>query len=298
MKNQESKCEICDKTLTYKQKRFCSRRCYLLSSFKKSNKEDRVIGVCETCGANLAVKQKRYCSVKCYNAREKLINKFCVVCNKRLTRKQKKFCSKTCYNSYRNSIHGNCFYCKKQLKRKSKYCDVSCFKKHKLEMKRKNNGVCVVCGSTLNRKQKFCCSIKCYNEYKLVNKNVLKGKPLSQKHKKKLRFSAINRIKKAMKDGAQIQPNYNRKACEWLAKFDIANKTNGIYATNGGEYFVKELGYWLDYINFDTKLIIEWDEEHHYFGGKIKEKDLIRQKEIEVLFPDFSFKRIRESKLN
>jgi very-short-patch-repair endonuclease len=60
---------------------------------------------------------------------------------------------------------------------------------------------------------------------------------------------------------------------------------------------VKELGYWLDYINFEKKLIIEWDERSHYKNNKLKEKDVLRQNAIQKVFPDFQFSRIQENTL-
>lgn len=77
----------------------------------------------------------------------------------------------------------------------------------------------------------------------------------------------------------------------------IHNNTSGRYATNGDEYYIKELGYWSDYINFKSKLIIEWDEEKYYINGKLRNKDIVRQQEIQNFFPDFSFKRIRERRV-
>jgi len=60
----------------------------------------------------------------------------------------------------------------------------------------------------------------------------------------------------------------------------------------GGEYHIRKLGYFLDYINFYKKIIIEWDESYHFDEeGKLREKDVIRQKEIQKVFPDFKFIR-------
>jgi len=108
----------------------------------------------------------------------------------------------------------------------------------------------------------------------------------------KKRISMIKYI--SNKKGTQIFPNWSKRGCEYFKKFDRLNNTIGQYATNGGEYYTEELGYWVDYINFDKKLIMEWDEERHYKDGKLLEKDVRRQKEIEKYFPDFKFIRIRE----
>jgi len=90
-------------------------------------------------------------------------------------------------------------------------------------------------------------------------------------------------------------PNYNLKACEFFKAFDEQNNTKGRYAVYGnGEYYIEELGYWPDYINFDKKLIMEYDESHHFDNNdNLKEKDVIRQKEIQKFYPNFKFKRIK-----
>ena len=107
------------------------------------------------------------------------------------------------------------------------------------------------------------------------------------------RIIYLNKRKKSLQKGAQLSPFYNERACKYFKQFDEINNTEGQYATNGGELCV--LGYWLDYINHSKKIIIEWDEEAHYVNGKLKEKDIIKQKEIEKHFPDYIFIRIREA---
>lgn len=95
-------------------------------------------------------------------------------------------------------------------------------------------------------------------------------------------------------------PNYNLKACKWFKLYDKTYNTLGKYAVyGGGEYCIKELGYWVDYINFDKKIIIEWDEPHHYDAfGNIRSIDVKRQKRIQELFHDFKFIRINEAILH
>lgn len=71
-----------------------------------------------------------------------------------------------------------------------------------------------------------------------------------------------------------------------------------MYATNGGEYQIKELGYFPDYINFELQIILEYDEEKHYNNGNLCKYDVQRQKEIQEHFPDFEFRRVREKDLS
>jgi len=111
----------------------------------------------------------------------------------------------------------------------------------------------------------------------------------TEETKRKMRLSRIKEIEE--KNGICF-PNYNKQACEHFKNFDKINNTKGRYAMyGGGEYFIKELGYWPDYINFDMKLIIEWDEPWH---NKQKQKDKQRQKEIMAYYPDFEFRRIKK----
>lgn len=112
----------------------------------------------------------------------------------------------------------------------------------------------------------------------------------TEKEKKNLRKIAVKRI--LLNNG--IFPNYNSRACEFFKSFDEKYNTQGQYATSPHEYYIKELGYWPDYINFKEKIIMEWDEKHH---EKQKEKDNIRQKEIEKFYPDFKFIRIKQDKV-
>ena len=116
-----------------------------------------------------------------------------------------------------------------------------------------------------------------------------KGRKFSEKHKRKLRLSAIKRIEK---NKGKMFPHFNKNSIKYFKKFDEENNTKGLYGKN--EYQIKDLGYWPDYINFDLKLIIEWDEEAHYKKNKLRKKDIQRQKEIQEHFLNFKFERIRE----
>ena len=88
-------------------------------------------------------------------------------------------------------------------------------------------------------------------------------------------------------------PSYSDKAIKYFKEYDVKNKTKGQYATNPYEYYIKSLRYWLDYINFENKIIMEYDEEEHFLSsGKLRSKDIIRQNKIQNLYKDFKFIRI------
>jgi len=65
------------------------------------------------------------------------------------------------------------------------------------------------------------------------------------------------------------------------------------HAENGGEFYIKELGYWLDGYDIKNNICYEWDEESHYVNGRLKNKDIRRENEIISLL-DCDFHRIRE----
>jgi len=116
------------------------------------------------------------------------------------------------------------------------------------------------------------------------------GKSKAIQIKNILRLHRINQI---LKNGL-IFPAYNKKAIEFFKVFDKKNNTNGQYATNPKEYCINSLGYWVDYINFDKKIIMEYDEKHHYNNdGNLRNKDIQRQQKIQKNFPDFDFVRIK-----
>ena len=109
----------------------------------------------------------------------------------------------------------------------------------------------------------------------------------------------IKRVASIIKNGMKW-PAYNKKACKKFKEFDKLNNTNGQYATHPNEFYIKELGYWPDYINFDLKLIIEVDESRHFdkSTGELKEKDIIRQKNIQEFYSDFKFLRFKDTEMD
>jgi len=111
-------------------------------------------------------------------------------------------------------------------------------------------------------------------------------------HAKTLADSYSNKKRKIPKE--YFTPNFNLIACKWLELFDNVNHTKGLYATQGGEYYIEELGFFPDYFNPELKLIMEWDEAHHFINGELSFQDIERQNAIQKLFPDYEFVRIRE----
>jgi len=66
------------------------------------------------------------------------------------------------------------------------------------------------------------------------------------------------------------------------------------HAMNGGEILIEELGYFPDGLDVKKKTVIEIDERHHFRNGCLREKDIVRQREIEKL--GYKFIRIKLEK--
>ena len=110
-------------------------------------------------------------------------------------------------------------------------------------------------------------------------------------HKKRL--AAIKNIKKRMKNGGQLTPGYNINACNVIDDYGKKHGYNFQHAENGGEYYIRELGYWVDGYDKEKNIVIEIDECHHYDKfGNLSERDLDRQNEIEK-YLDCRFVRLK-----
>jgi hypothetical protein len=177
--------------------------------------------------------------------------------------------------------------CKNKLRTGKVYCSWSCYKidissKPKLRK-------CQCCGKETNNKRY--CSFDCF------------GKHFTQSEESKRKTGASNKKDWATRwKRSRIKEftghSFNKRASKWFEKYDKENNTHGQYAINSGdeEYFIERLGYWVDYINFEKKLIIEWDEQSHYLHNKLRDADISRQNKIKSLYTDFNFIRIREKK--
>jgi len=108
--------------------------------------------------------------------------------------------------------------------------------------------------------------------------NAFYGRKHSIESKIKMRKSLIDRIKKKYR----IQSlRFNELGCKYL---DTLNKKKGWrlqHALNGGEFYVNQLGYYVDGYDKKRNIVVEYDESHHYYASnKLKEKDEKRMIEI------------------
>lgn len=104
-----------------------------------------------------------------------------------------------------------------------------------------------------------------------------KSRICSPEQRIKIRNSVISNIES--KRGL-CKPNYNKESIKWIDEYGHKNGYNFQHAENGGEYKIKDLGYYLDAYDVDKNVVLEIDEYHHFKGGKLKERDVERMLEI------------------
>ena len=111
---------------------------------------------------------------------------------------------------------------------------------------------------------------------------------------KKLRLRRIKEIEENKLNGNQLFPEYNKSSISIIEQYGKEYNYNFQHAENGGEYYIKELGYWVDGYDKEKNVIIEYDEKSHYnLDGTLKKRDIRRQREIEG-FLGCKFIRIKE----
>jgi hypothetical protein len=116
-----------------------------------------------------------------------------------------------------------------------------------------------------------------------------KVRNLTNEYKQKIRVAIINDI--STKTGS-CRPNYNKLSIPIIESYGKRNNYNFQHAENGGEYHIKELGYFLDAYDKKANVALEIDEKHHFKNGKLRSQDVQRQKEIEA-YLGCKFKRIK-----
>lgn len=115
---------------------------------------------------------------------------------------------------------------------------------------------------------------------KIRNKYWSNKNPMDSTHSvNKIRLARINEIRD--KNNGQISPNYNKTAIPIIEeKAKELGITDLQHAENGGEFYIKELGYWVDGYSKEKNIVIEYYERHHKNQTK---KDALRESQIKEL---------------
>ncbi len=151
------------------------------------------------------------------------------------------------------------------------------------------------CGNIANyilpKSKKYCCSsnwAKCTN----IRKKNSKTNSIKQKGENNARYGVkltveerrnvrLGNLRDLENKHGQIVPNYNLNACKLIEEYGNQHGYNFQHAENGGEFHIKDLGYWVDGYDVEKNVVIEVDESHHFdYNGNLIERDIRRQKEI------------------
>lgn len=104
------------------------------------------------------------------------------------------------------------------------------------------------------------------------------GHSHSEETRRKQRIAHIEYLKSKVGNNT-FTPNYSKKFCKHLTKVSSDNNIEIIHAENLGEFQFR--GYFADGYIPSKNVWIEYDEKKHFFGGKLRDKELLRQAEIE-----------------
>lgn len=224
----------------------------------------------------------------------------CPQCNKNID------CKTSSYYHESNRSNRLCRFCASRNKAEQK--------KYKGTLVR----ICIICGNqhTFKTVRKYNNSIKTRTEYKCktcATSEAHSNKKISAETRQKMKTAAKNRppmseetkkkiskrvsgkgnpmygvvrhdVRKKylnflIENGINPKMFYNPKACEAIDAYGNKHGYNFQHAMNGGEFYIKELGYSVDGYDVDKNVVIEYYEKYHTRPKQIK-KDLERQKLI------------------
>jgi hypothetical protein len=231
--------------------------------------EDLFKRVCPSCCKEM-IYQKKSMMVHCEKHNKKC--RSCAQKSRKLYGKTTSTCI-TCDKTFSHFISDG----------ERKYCGRKCFER------RRKPSVCLGCGvefyvpSEVNLKyhSKECAYQNRDPDTCFFKKNhtVNVGRVHSDETKEKI--SLKHRLNRSMLIQNTIQfPNFNPEACLIIENYGKENGFNFQHALNGGEFYIKELGYWVDGYDREKNVVIEYYEKDHLSSSKRIQKDEFRRKKI------------------
>lgn len=192
------------------------------------------------------------------------------------------------HKNQNGKIENKCLFCQNIfISYKSdnrKFCSRLCFDKGKNKINLNKNRTEEIKNKISNtlkgRKVTWITNTKITNPNGTFIKNheLNKGKKHTNETKEKQSKSHRKNRAKWVINNFQF-PNFNPKACKIIEQYGKDNNYNFQHALNIGEFYIKELGYWVDGYDKDKNVVIEYMEKHHN-NSKNKEKDLKRKERI------------------
>lgn len=180
-------------------------------------------------------------------------NKICLICRNRRTGKKRK--GKNLTQEHKNKIRKSMFgkISSKTHPERSKKISIS-------NIGKKHGG-----RKKIPRIKEKC--LECNNEFEI------------EQWRKSAHFCS-NICKKEYYHKNKIwKPRFNPKACELIEEYGKQNGYNFQHALNGGEYYIKELKYFVDGYDKEKNVVIEYNEKYHNLP-KQRKIDEVREKKI------------------
>jgi len=210
------------------------------------------------------------------------IKKECQTCNVgfiSFLSDERKFCSRKCFERRRkNSICKGCgieFYIPGETN--MKYHDKECYH-------RNGNKGTFKKGHKINQNKTHS------EETKQKISKAHFGKKISEETKIKMSQTAIkNSHNHNTQKYGKWSPNYNIIACKIIEEYGKNNGYSFQHALNGGEFHIKELGYWIDGYDKEKNIVIEYLEKYHLNPKRIEKDKRRREEIIKILKPKFIF---------
>jgi hypothetical protein len=110
--------------------------------------------------------------------------------------------------------------------------------------------------------------------------NPFYGEKHSVETKLKMRLRLLRWLESTGRVG-EFVPFYNKDGCKYFNELMLKTNTNIQHAENGGEFHIKELGFWVDGYDEINNIVYEYDEKHHFNSdGSLIERDIEREKLI------------------
>ena len=104
------------------------------------------------------------------------------------------------------------------------------------------------------------------------------GKTRSKKTIRKIRKTKIKKLEEKYNNGFQLSPNYNPNSISIIEqKAEELGIVDLQHAENGGEFYIEQLGFWVDGYSKSKNVVIEYYERWHKHN---KDRDERRKKEI------------------
>jgi len=95
-----------------------------------------------------------------------------------------------------------------------------------------------------------------------ISANSAAGRPdVKARNAKSNRLRRIKEIEE--KRCQQVYPNFNSRVCNIIEHMNVTHGYNFQHAKNGGEFYVKGLGYWVDGYDAEKNIVYEFYENKH-----------------------------------